>query len=231
MSEQQIARMLAVMGQHEGTTAEQIARARSDYEARNLRKRQCEAVPPSLRGEAPWLYLQAARQGNVQSMVAFAQAAGIGGAEMVANPDLYMAYREQAFPLWRQALQTGSVAAVDAWVNALQSNGFQFLAGALPEEYQDLELAIALKDEINVAIGSGSGNPTIENTPEITRLRARAMFEQHFAASEQLASIAQQRPSAEGIKEHLAQSTERTVVISASEEESVERLNRNCGGL
>jgi hypothetical protein len=54
------------------------------------------------------------------------------------------------------------------------------------------------------------------------------MFEQHFAGSERLASISQQRPSAEGIKERLAQSTERTVVISPSEEESVEWLNRNC---
>ncbi len=231
MSEQQIVQNLATLGQHEGITAERIERTRNDYEARNLRKSQCEAVPLSLRGEAPWLYLQAARQGNVQSMVAFAQVAGVGGAEMVTNLDLYMAYREQAFPLWRQALQAGSVAAVHAWVNALRSNGFHFLAGALPEEYQDLELAIALKDEIDAAIGSGSGAPTIENLPEITRLRARALFEQHFAGSGQLSSIAQQRPGAAELQARLAQSTERTVVITPSEEEDLEALNRNCSGL
>jgi hypothetical protein len=230
MSEAQISQAVANMGEH-GVPEESIERSRHNYESRNLQRRQCEAIPEHLRGQAPWLYLQAAQHGNVQSMVAFAQGAGIGGAEMVANPDLYLSYRENAFHLWRQALQAGSVAAVHAWVEALQSNGFQFLAGALPEEYQDLELAIALKDEIDVAIGSGPGTPTIENLPEITRLRARAMFEQHFAGSEQLASIAQQRPSAEGIKQRLAQSTERTVVISPSEEERVESLNRNCSGL
>jgi hypothetical protein len=228
MSEQQIAQALATLGQQEGVTAETIERRKYNYESRNLQRRECAAIPAPLLRQGPWFHLQAARQGHVGSMVAFAHGAGVSSADFVADPDLYQLYRQNAFPLWLQALQMGSVDAVHVWEQALNARGSQFLAGVLPEQYQDLALATALKREISAAM-FGSEMPTIDGVTERTRLEARAMFDQYFAASEQFSWVTQRM--AENSAWLLAEFEQPTVPNAPGlprAERYVEWLNAHC---
>lgn len=222
MSDAQIAQELEQLSQIDGVTAERIQRSRHDYEARNLKRSECETIPASVRRQESFFHLQAARQGHVGSMVAFAYGAGLTSADLVADPDLYQLYRQNAFPLWRQALQAGSVEAVHVWSQVLSSREPLILAGVLPDEYQDPGLATALLAEINAAMGFGSSTPTMAEIPELTRRKARVLFDRYFAGSEQLSQVTRR------LAESSAQSTVPNVSGPPSAEQRVEQMNEYC---
>ena len=156
------------------------------------RKNDCEALPEDVRDLGPQLLLQAALQGNRRAMAGFASLRGVGGKELVANPALYATYRQNAFPIWRQAFESGSVDAVLVWMSALNSGGFEFFAGVLPDRYDDrlLTQAVMLEvyrelriDPITTVVG-----PRIDATiDESTAREARRMFDRYFRNSPGLA--------------------------------------------
>lgn len=153
-------------------------------------RRECEALPASLRDSATELLFRAALQGHVPSMVSYARADGIGGQDMIGDPQLYAQYRQHAFPMWQRALKAGSVEAVQTWIGALNSGGFHFLAGALPAEFHNRQLALALMAQIGLALGidpaTAAAGSESEAIPPSVQLEAEALFARYFAGSAEL---------------------------------------------
>lgn len=149
---------------------------------------------------------------------------------MMADPVLYTQYRQHAFPLWRQAFEAGSVDALQVWLEALNSGGFQFFAGVLPPEYQDVELAEAMMIEAYRAQGldpATSGMiPPIRSTidPETAR-RARVLFERHFRDSPDLGLL---RERIEQQRQWQASFRERRASPADHRSLAVQSFNRKC---
>jgi len=145
---------------------------------------QCQALSPQQLRAAPRYYLLAAQRGHVPSMARFANAIGAGGADMVADPELYALYRQHAWPMFRAAFEAGHPFAVMAWRGALDSNGFSFLAGALPPDWQTPGVARALSELVADASGLPRGHQAAEEViSDGDRLRADALYQQYFERS------------------------------------------------
>ena len=111
--------------------------------------RVCEGVSKEQIRAVPRYFLAAGTRGHVPSMISFANAAGIGGADIIADPELYALYRAHAGRLFLAAIESGHPAAVSVWQGALRSQGFQFLGGALPEGYSERGVADALSRRLD----------------------------------------------------------------------------------
>ena len=200
------------------------------YARQDQRKRECEALPEAVRDAGPQWMLQAAMQGNRGAMVGFAELQGVGGQELVANPALYAQYRQHAFPLWRQAFESGSVGALQVWMSALASNGFQFFAGVLPPDYQDLRLAQALMIEVQAALEvDPESNPVLPRIDaeidEETARRARALFDRYYRDSPGLAAAEEQLKV---LQEQIAMQRERPLQPEQEREYQAAQRNQRC---
>jgi hypothetical protein len=201
------------------------------YAWQEQRKNECEALPAAIRDAGPKLMFQAAQQGSRTAMVGYASLRGVGGQQIVADPALYAQYRQHAFPMWRQAFESGSVDALQVWVSALQSNGFQFFAGVLPEEYQDLDLAQALTRELQTELRLEGetlpGFPRVEAAvdPQTAR-RARELFDRHFRNSPSLAAARERMVEYQRLQE-----AQRAAPMLPNEqwEHRVKSFNALCG--
>lgn len=147
--------------------------------------RVCEGVSVEQIRAVPRYFLAAGTRGHVPSMISFANASGIGGADIVADSELYALYRAHAGRLFLAAIESGHPAAVSVWQGALRSQGFQFLGGALPEGYRDRGVADALSRRLDSiawpdadpgAIGRAALDPD-------DVAQADALFDAHFRHS------------------------------------------------
>lgn len=230
-SDAELEQELSRVDQNDPKQLEALERRLGWYATQAQRKRECDALPESIRHQAPSLLLQAALQGNRAAMVGFSNLPGVGGQELVADPQLYTQYRQYAFPLWQRAFESGSVGALQVWVSALSSNGFHFFAGVLPAEYRDLQLAQALMGEVREALGIAPDATSIlpRVTAEIdeeTALRARELFERHYRDSPGLAFAAEQFQRLES--QIAAARKEPSVVAASAAAAQAEHFNHRC---
>ena len=174
-----LARLQLNESQIEHATEELIA-----ANAANLRlKEECQRVPADKLGRIGYHHLASAQAGNVDSMVLFANAAGIGGEEMVADPALYALYRAHGWEMFVRAFEAGDPQAVLAWMGAIESGGFSFLSGLLPVEWRTPEVARELNRRMFQDLIAGpEGMPAPDVAPE-TAARADALYQRHFASS------------------------------------------------
>jgi hypothetical protein len=188
-----------------GEVLERRTRELAETEAYNLAARErCAGLSPEALRRIPRYAFLAASAGHVPSMVLFADAAGVSGADIVADPELYAAYRAHAWPMFRRAFEAGHPRAVRAWVSALESHGFHFLAGVMPPEWRTPGVARALLQRLQ----RGSGPPArstpssalMPGTPptEQDRAEADALYARHFADSPWLSAQQTQLPLANG---------------------------------
>ena len=123
---------------------------------------------------------QSALAGNVTSMARFASAQDAGGTDIVANPMVYQLYRDNAFEMFQRSFEAGHPLAVTAWTYALNSNGFSFLGGALPEEWRTPEVANALQLRL---ISDPDSTESASGEVTDAQRQADALFHRYFASS------------------------------------------------
>ncbi|MEZ5439847.1 MAG: hypothetical protein R3F15_00005, partial [Lysobacterales bacterium] len=132
----------------QGQPESAIAKVRLRRQRAGEQRAACAALPDELMRRRPWLHLQAALAGNSESMVAFARLDGATLADLVADPELYVQYRQHAYSLWRQAFERGSLNAVIAWHSAVNGPQFSPLLGVMPTEFHDPQRVQALLQRI-----------------------------------------------------------------------------------
>jgi hypothetical protein len=187
-------RMAIDMLAYQDLSAQQTAEASAALAAAQEYNRRVRANCAGLTKEdlrrAPRYAFMAAQAGHVPSMLAFGEALGVGGEELVADPELYALYRESAWPMFRDALEAGHPRAAIAWARVLQSRGYSFLTGVMPAEWQTPGVARALSERVmRELFGDPAGparpgpQPRVENVSDEDRARADALYAAHFAGS------------------------------------------------
>jgi hypothetical protein len=182
----QLARMELSEAQLERATAKLV-----EATAANRRlKEECLRVPTERLARIGYHHLASARAGNVDSMLLFANAVGIGGEEMVADPGLYALYRAHGWEMFRGAFEAGDPKAVFAWVSALDSRGFSFLGGLLPPDWRTPDVARELNRRLfqHIVEPQDAVAPT-DLSPEVAA-QVDELFERHFARSPRRGSFA-----------------------------------------
>lgn len=140
----------------------------------------CQGIGVEDLRNVPRYLLASAQHGHLPSMIRFADGVGIGGEDMVADPQLYSLYREHARSMFMRAFEAGHPQAAHIWHNAITSGGFRFLAGVLPPEWHTPEVAEALTQMLR---GGGSELPPGTAIPPDASRQAQALFERWFANS------------------------------------------------
>lgn len=174
---------------------EQLARATEmlveiSGENRRLRE-ECQRVDPRRLARIAHFNYASAQAGNLDSMLLFANAVGVGGEEMVADPALYALYRAQGWGLFLRAFEAGDPSAVFAWSSALDSRGFSFLAGLMPPEWREPEVARELQRRLLQSAAAASDTPPPPEVAPQVAARVDELYERHFARSTRLERFAQ----------------------------------------
>jgi hypothetical protein len=152
--------------------------------AENRRARSdCAALDAVRVEQAPRYFLAAARRGHVPSMQQFANAVGIDGETLVRDPQLYHAYRMEAWPMFLRAFEDGHPAAASMWHWALESRGFAFFAGVIPDEWREAGTARALSQLMAEELGYAGERSRIEGAEDADYARAQVLFDTHFRGS------------------------------------------------
>lgn len=152
--------------------------------AENRRARSdCEALEGARIEQAPRYFLAAARRGHVPSMQQFANAVGIDGESLVRDPQLFHAYRMEAWPMFLRAFESGHPAAASMWHWALESRGFAFFAGVIPDEWRQPGTARALSQLMAEELGYAAERSRMEGVEDADYARAQVLFDTHFRGS------------------------------------------------
>ncbi|MCG6117593.1 MAG: hypothetical protein MEQ07_05280 [Aquimonas sp.] len=161
--------------------------------AQNRRARSdCEALEPARVEQASRYFLAAARRGHVPSMQQFANAVGIDGESLLRDPQLYHAYRMEAWPMFQRAFESGHPAAASMWHWALESRGFAFFAGVIPDEWRQTGTARALSQLMAEELGYAGDRSRMEGVEPEDYSRAQVLFDTHFRGSPWLEQARQQ---------------------------------------
>jgi len=149
----------------------------------------CHGVGADDLRRVPRYMLASAKRGHVSSMVGFASAVGVGGEDIVADPELYALYREHAASIFEQAFATGHPRIAFVWHGALASSGVHFLAGVLPDQWRTPEVAQALVQILHSEGLTQQPPPPTQISDEALR-QADALFQRHFANSRWRSALA-----------------------------------------
>ena len=161
--------------------------------AANRRARaDCDALEGARIDQAPRYFLAAARRGHVPSMQQFANAVGIDGELLLRDPQLYHAYRVEAWPMFLRAFESGHPGTIGMWHWALESRGFAFFAGVIPEEWRDPGTARALSQLMAEEFGYAGERSRMEGVEDADYARAQTLFDTHFRGSPWMESFRRQ---------------------------------------
>lgn len=182
-AEQSAIDRLAAVLQDGDDIADSAAQLQNHIDINNRRKAACEGITDADLGRTPDYAFAAAMAGHVPSMSYFAAGVEVNGERIVADPALYQAYRQHAWPMFLRALEAGHPHAVHSWSWALNSGGYAYFSGVIPPEWRTPGVAALLNQRLRAEQGLEPAVPAPADTPIADRLEADALYQRYFQNS------------------------------------------------
>lgn len=181
-AEQVAINRLALLLKDGDDVADSARQLQAIIDVNNEAKRRCEGIDDADLRALPEYAFAGARSGHPPSLAYFA-AGHVGGEQLVADPALYNAYRQHAWPMFQRALEAGYQPAVATWNWALNSNGFAYFAGVIPEPWRKPGVARLLNERLQIEQGVIPQSPPRADVDPADLLEADALFMRHFQNS------------------------------------------------
>lgn len=181
-AEQAAINRLALLLKDGDDVADSARQLQAIIDINNEAKRNCEGIDDADLRALPEYAFAGARSGHPPSMAYFA-AGHVGGEQLVADPALYNAYRQHAWPMFQRALEAGYPPAVATWNWALNANGFAYFAGVIPEPWRKPGVARLLNERLQIEQGVIPQSPPRADIDPADLLEADALFMRHFQNS------------------------------------------------
>lgn len=173
---------LAMLLKDGDDVADSARQLQAIIDVNNETKRRCEGIADADLRALPEYAFAGARSGHPPSLAYFA-AGHVGGEQLVADPALYNAYRQHAWPMFQRALEAGSPPAVASWNWALNSNGYAYFAGVIPEPWRKPGVARHLHERLQIEQGAIPQTSPRTDTDPADLVEADALFMRHFQNS------------------------------------------------
>lgn len=181
-AEQAAINRLALLLKDGDDVADSARQLQAIIDINNEAKRNCEGIDDADLRALPEYAFAGARSGHPPSMAYFA-AGHVGGEQLVADPGLYNAYRQHAWPMFQRALEAGYPPAVATWSWALNANGFAYFAGVIQEPWRKPGVARLLNERLQIEQGVIPQSPPRADIDPADLLEADALFMRHFQNS------------------------------------------------
>jgi len=177
-AEQAAINRLAMLLKDGDDVADSARQLQAIIDVNNEAKRRCEGIADDDLRALPEYAFAGARTGHPPSLAYFA-AGHVGGEQLAADPALYNAYRQHAWPMFQSALEAGYPPAVASWNWALNSNGYAYFAGVIPEPWRKPGVARHLHERLQIEQGAIPQTSPRTDTDPADLVEADALFMRH----------------------------------------------------
>lgn len=149
-------------------------------------KRACAALPGEQRQRAPWHFIAAARRGHLPSMRRLVMGIGVDEAALLSDRGLYEVFQQERGQALIRLIEWGDPFGAMAWADALSGEGTTSLAVALPREWKNQGVALALNRRVQHELRVLGVADLSRRISDADEKNAERLFARHFETSELL---------------------------------------------